>query len=322
MSIATRATELLGVEHPIVLAPMGDVSGGELAAAVSRAGGLGLIGGGYGDANWLTREFDAAAGARVGCGFITWSLARQPDLLDVALERDPVAVMLSFGDPAPFAERVRASGAVLLCQVQNRGQAERALDVGADVLVAQGTEAGGHGYGSRTTLTLVPELADLVDRRGSEAVVLAAGGIADGRGLAAALTLGASGALVGTRFYLAAEALSTPQARDHAVGATGEDTCRTTVYDIVRGYPWPEGHTVNTLGNDFVSRWHGAESELQRDLGNAAAEYRRAVAERDYDIANVFVGQAAGLVDSVLPAADIVTDIADRAEVILGGLVR
>lgn len=322
MSMATRVTELFGVEYPVVLAPMDKVAGGELAAAVSRAGGLGLIGGGYGDAEWLTRQFDAAADARVGCGFITWSLSRQPDLLDRALERRPVAVMLSFGDPAPFAETITASGALLLCQVQNRAQAERALDAGADVLVAQGSEAGGHGCGSRTTVTLVPELADLVTRRGLDTAVLAAGGIADGRGLAAALTLGAAGVLVGTRFYAAAEALSTPQARNRAVAATSDDARRTTVYDIVRRHPWPDGHTISVLGNDFVSRWHGAESELHRNLETAAADYRQAVDDRDYTTANVTVGQAAGLIDSVLPAADIVTGITREAGTVLTRLAR
>ncbi|MDR7304120.1 NAD(P)H-dependent flavin oxidoreductase [Haloactinomyces albus] len=322
MPITTRATELLGIEHPIVLAPMDDVAGGELAAAVSRAGGLGMIGGGYGDADWLSGQFDAADGVRVGCGFITWSLARQPALLDRALQRSPAAVMLSFGDPVPFAERIKASGALLLCQVQNREHAERALEAGADLLVAQGNEAGGHGYGSRTTLTLVPEIADLVARRGLDVAVLAAGGIADGRGMAAALTLGASGVLVGTRFYAAAEALSTPQARDRAVAAAGEDVRRTTVYDIVRGHPWPDGHTISVLGNDFVSRWHGAEPELHRNLESATADYRSAVDNRDYTVANVTVGQATGLVDSVLPAADIVTAMAEHAGTTLSVLAR
>ncbi|HET9875426.1 MAG TPA: nitronate monooxygenase, partial [Mycobacterium sp.] len=155
---------------------MAAVAGGRLAAAVSAAGGLGLVGGGYGDEAWLRREFELADGARVGCGFITWSLAGCPELLDLALAYQPVAVMLSFGDPAPFAETVRSSGARLICQVQDLGQADRALRAGADVLVAQGSEAGGHGYGPRTTMTLVPEIVDLVAARGTGTPVLAAGG--------------------------------------------------------------------------------------------------------------------------------------------------
>lgn len=315
---STAAARLLGIEHPIVLAPMDSVAGGELAAAVSRAGGLGMIGGGYGDEAWLGRQFALAEGTRVGCGFITWSLAGQPRLLDLALEHRPAAVMLSFGDPAPFAQRITDSGARLVCQVQDRDQAERALGVGADVLVAQGCEAGGHGRGSRTTMTLVPELADLLARTGSEAALLAAGGIADGRGLAAALVLGASGVLVGTRFYAAAEALSTPQARQRVTAATGDESCRTTVYDLVRGYPWPEGHTMSVLGNEFTVRWHGAETELRDDLESAGAEFRQALAGRDYAVANVTAGQAAGLIGSVRPAADIVASMAGEAAAALG----
>lgn len=317
MALSTSLTRLLGIDHPILSAPMDAVAGGALAAAVSDAGGLGLIGGGYGDHEWLARQFDLAAGSRVGCGFITWSLARQPGLLDLALERRPVAVMLSFGDPATFAEAIKSAGALLICQIQDRAQAERALDAGADVLVAQGSEAGGHGYWPRSTLTLVPEIADLVAARRGESAVIAAGGIADGRGLAAALVLGASGVLVGSRFYAATEALSTPRAQAEVVAATGDDCCRTTIYDTVRGYPWPAGHTMNVLSNTFTNRWHGCETALAEHLDAATAEYEQALADRDYTIANVTIGQAAGLIDSVRPAAEIVSGLVEQASTAL-----
>lgn len=321
MPIRTRATRKFDIEHPVLLAPMDAVAGGELAASVSRAGGLGMIGGGYGDQAWLRQQFALTAGCRVGCGFITWSLARQPQLLDIALEHEPVAVMLSFADPAPFAEKIKSAGVLLICQVQNAEHAAHALDVGADVLVAQGNEAGGHGYGDRTTMTLVPEIVDLVAGRGSDAAVLAAGGIADGRGLAAALALGAAGGLVGTRFYASAEALSTPEARQRVVAAAGADTCRTTVFDTIRR-PWPDGHTISVLRNQFTSRWHGAEDELQRNIEPATAEFRQALIDRNYEIANVTVGQAAGLVRSVLPAAEIVRRMVDDAAAILASVPR
>ena len=155
MSLHTRLTEFFGIEHPILLAPMADVSGGRLAGVVTAAGGLGLIGGGYGDAEWLHCQFDEAKGARVGVGFITWSLARNPELLDVALARQPATIMLSFGDSGEIAERIHQANVPLTIQVQRLGQARRALEVGADVIVAQGGEAGGHGMGARSTLTLV-----------------------------------------------------------------------------------------------------------------------------------------------------------------------
>ena len=177
MALRTRLTDFFGIRHPIVLAPMDPASGGELAAAVSAAGGLGLIGGGYGDRNRLEAEFGKAGNQRVGCGFITWSMAKNPDLLDFALARKPAAMMLSFADPAPFAEKVHAAGVPLICQVHNLEHARRALAAGAAVLVAQGTDAGGHGLSTRGTISLVPSVADLVARERPEAMVLAAGSI-------------------------------------------------------------------------------------------------------------------------------------------------
>src|SRR5215207_5722149 len=123
MPLQTRLTVTLGIEHPILLAPMDLVANGKLASAVSRAGGLGLIGGGYGNADWLEQEFAAAGNAKVGCGFITWSLAKKPELLDLVLRHRPVAVMLSFGDPGPFAPKIKESGAKLICQVQSLAMA-------------------------------------------------------------------------------------------------------------------------------------------------------------------------------------------------------
>jgi nitronate monooxygenase len=317
MPLSTALTRLFDVDYPVVSAPMAAAGGGQLAAAVSRAGGLGLVGGGYGDAAWLTRELELAAGARVGCGFITWSLAERPELLDLALAYDPVAVMLSFGDPAPFGETVKSSGARLLCQVQDLDQADRALQVGADVLVAQGSEAGGHGYGHRSTMTLVPEIVDLVAARGAGTPVLAAGGIADGRGLAAALMLGAAGVLCGTRFYAAAEALTTTHAREIVKAATGDSTCRTGIYDIVRDHRWPKGHTMSVLRNAFTDRWHGAEAELRADSDRLSEQYRQAVTAADYRIANVTAGQAVGLISETAPAGDLVTEIASEAAALL-----
>ena len=191
MAIHTALTDTLDIRHPVLLAPMDLVADGKLAAAVSSAGGFGILGGGYGDETWLKKELDVAGKARVGVGFITWSMARQPRLLDVTLERKPAAVMLSFGDPAPHADRIKRAGALLICQVQTAAMAKDAVAKGADIIVAQGTEGGGHG-GSVSTMPLVPAIVDAV---GNSVPVVAAGGIADGRGLAAALMLGASGVL-------------------------------------------------------------------------------------------------------------------------------
>ena len=197
------------------------VADGRLAATVSRAGGFGLIGGGYGDEAWLRRELDAAGDARVGVGFITWSMAKRPALLDLALERRPPAIMLSFGDVRPHAPKIRAAGALLICQVQTLEQARDALANGADILVAQGAEAGGHGV-SRSTFPFVPAVVDAA----KGVPVVAAGGVADGRGLAAALMLGADGVLMGTRFYASQEAAGFAAAKELIVAASGDHTLR------------------------------------------------------------------------------------------------
>lgn len=313
MTLRTRLTEKLRIKHPVLLAPMGTVAGGRLAGAVSEAGGLGLIGGGYGDKDWLEREFAAAGNRRIGCGLITWSLAKKPDLLDVVLARRPAAVMLSFGDPRPFANRIKAQAAVLICQVQSRDHALQALDAGAEIIVAQGTEAGGHGS-SRAALPLVPAIADLVARRAPEAMVVAAGGIADGRGLAAALALGADGVLVGTRFYASAESLGHDRAKARIVAASGEDTLRTSVFDTVRGYDWPDGFTGRALRNDLTARWHGRETELAGMIDSEMARYREAAAQGDLNTTVIFAGEGADLIGDIPSAGEIVTRLVSEAE--------
>src|SRR6516165_4422358 len=147
MPLTTPLTRTLGVQHPILLAPMDVVAGAKLVRAVSGAGGFGILGGGYGDQSWLEQETAKLQGfsAPFGIGFITWSLARRPEPLDIALSARPRAIMLSFGDPKPFAPSIKAAGALLICQVQDEEMASGALEAGADILIAQGTEAGGHG---------------------------------------------------------------------------------------------------------------------------------------------------------------------------------
>jgi nitronate monooxygenase len=295
--------DVLGIAKPLVLAPMGFVSGGALAAAVTRAGGLGLIGAGYGDAAWIRQQFQRAEGARVGIGFITWSLAKQPQLLDLALEHKPSAVMLSFGDPRPFAAKIRQSGAKLICQVQSLAITRQALEAEPDVLVAQGTEAGGHG-GERSLFALLPAVKDVA----GQTAVLAAGGIADRRGYEAAMALGAAGVLIGTRFSASDEALTAPQAKKRIVEASGDATVRTTVFDVVRAFEWG-GITGRALRNGFIARWHGNEHALQDNISQERKAYLAAVERQDFDTALIFAGEAVDLIDSVLPAAEIVRRI-------------
>ena len=312
----TKLTAKLALNLPILLAPMGGASGGRLAAAVTAAGGLGLIGGGYGDADWLDREFAAAGNARVGCGFITWALARQPALLDRVLAHAPAAMMLSFGDPAPFAAQIHAAGSTLICQVQTIAHTQAALDCGAQIIVAQGTEAGGHGA-TRATLTLVPEVADLLARRSPATVLVAAGGIADGRGMAAALMLGADGVMLGSRLWASPECLIHPNHQRAALAENGDATIRQRAADIARGYDWPAEFTGRVLRNAFVDRWHGHEDQQRQGAEAGRAAYLAAVAEGRTAEVGVFVGEAIGLMHDIAPAADITQRIAAEAEALL-----
>jgi nitronate monooxygenase len=318
MALRTRLTQRLGIEHPVLCAPMGFVTGGKLAAAVTAAGGLGLIGGGYGDAEWLEREFAAAGNGRVGCGFITWSLATQPHLLKQTLVHAPAAVMLSFGAPEPFAAAIKASGTCLICQVQTMAHARAAVASGADIIVAQGSEAGGHGQ-TRTTFTLVPEIADYLTKAAPETVLVAAGGVADGRGLAAALMLGAEGVLVGSRFMMSEEALVPAGLHEAVARASGDATVRTTVLDVVRKLEWPPEHTGRALRNRFVDTWHGREGELGTadTVVREFERYTRARDAGDMDNTGIFIGEAAGLLNDVRPAGDIVRDMVAEAGQIL-----
>jgi nitronate monooxygenase len=315
MPIQTRLTERLGITHPILSAPMGFVAGGRLAAAVTAGGGLGLIGGGYGDSEWIEREFAAAGNARVGCGFITWSLRKQPHLLDLVLAHAPAAVMLSFDSPEPFAKAVKDSGATLICQVQSMARAREAVDAGADIVIAQGGEAGGHA-GSRSTFTLVPEVADYLAKRSPETLLVAAGGIADGRGLAAALMLGAEGVLIGSRFLFSEEILLSPKLQDAMLKADGDATIKTRALDVVRKYEWPCEITGRALRNKFVNDWHERDAELAAPE-TQARELKRYTDARDTgdsDNAGLFLGEAIGLIADTQPAATIIERIVQEAE--------
>lgn len=319
MALHTRLTELFNIEHPIISAPMAFAAGGNLAAAITNAGGLGLIGGGYGDAEWLEREFSEARNARVGCGFITWSLAKCPELLDLALTYSPAAVMLSFGSPIPFAARVKAAGARLICQIQNMEHAREAVAANADVIVAQGAEAGGHGM-FRATLTLVPEIADYLIKAAPETVLVAAGGIADGRGLAAALMLGAEGVLIGSRFWASAEALVNTAFQNLALNADGDSTIRTTVVDVARKIEWPKPFTARVMKTRFVEDWHGREADLAKPeiADREMHRYVTAMQKADPDNTGVWVGEATGLIRDVRPAGELLQEIVGDAEGLLG----
>lgn len=316
----TGLTEQFGIRHPILNAPMALIAGGRLVAAVSDAGGLGILGAGYagtfGGEPDLHEELELARGRKFGVGFVTWALERAPQILEESLKHSPICMFLSFGDARQFADKIRRTGAKLICQVQCLRHVEEALDAGADAIVAQGAEAGGHGA-TRSTLPLVPEVADYLAKHSPKTLLLAAGGIADGRGLAAALMLGADGVLVGTRFWACAEAL-TPQAMIHrAVRATGDDTVRTKAIDALRGAPWPEEFSFRVLKNKFTDEWAHRETEAKAARGSLASTYVDARKRQDLDMCLTVVGEATGLLHDRPSAASIIEAMVAQAESLL-----
>ncbi|MEM7688603.1 MAG: nitronate monooxygenase [Pseudomonadota bacterium] len=328
----SRFAKAFGLTTPIALAPMAGASGADLTAACCKAGALGLLGGGYGERDWTQREYgiaaqalsaDRAAAARLGCGFITFKMEQDRSALDVVLEHEipPAALMLSFGDPTPFARDIKERGIKLICQIQSMAQLPQAVDAGADVIVAQGVEAGGHGYSAsegRSTFTFVPEIADWLAARSPDVLLLAAGGIADGRGLAAAMMLGADGALIGSRLWATEESLAPDAAIAQAIMADGDGTARSAVFDILREKDWPTGYNFRSLRNAIHREWEDRLEELRANPAAAIADYKDGVATEDYTRAHVTVGEGTGLINSNASAGEAIETITQEARVLLG----
>jgi nitronate monooxygenase len=318
--IQTRLTKRFGIKHPIICAPMALVTGGALAAAVSRAGGLGIVGGGYagtlGGEPDLDTELCIAKSEKFGVGFITWALSQAPTVLTKALEYSPFCIFLSFGDPSPFTEKIRRTGALLLCQVQCMSDIDLALRGGAAAVVVQGSEAGGHGA-SRSTFPFLPEAADYLKQYSPETLLLAAGGVADGRGLAAALILGADGVVVGTRFWASAEELTKKAHTDKAIAANGDSTVRTKALDALRGIAWPRQYSFRFLKNKLSNEWVNREDQAFQAFGSQAERYAQARVRDDLDTVAVVCGEAIGIIHERPSAESIVTSMAEQAENIL-----
>jgi nitronate monooxygenase len=329
-SLSSRFSTRFGLTHPIALAPMALASGGALAAACAKAGALGLVGGGYGDLNWTQREYEralaetqgASAQSRIGCGFITWKLDENAAALDWVLTQRPVAVMLSFGDPRPYAARIAAAGAVLMCQVQRMDQVPQALQAGAGVIVAQGGEAGGHGMdglNGRATLTFVPELADWLATHAPETLLLAAGGVADGRTLAAVRLLGADGALVGSRLWATQESLAPLGAKGQAVAINGDGTARSSIFDVLRRKNWPAPYDFRAIRNELHREWEGKIDALRAAPESARAQYDAGVIAGDFSQAHATVGESVGLIADLPPAAEVIARMGTGAADALRG---
>ena len=322
MTIRTPFCDLAGIDVPILSAGMaGGTAGPALAAAVSNAGGLGGLGGidrsGPDGLRRRIAETRTLTEKPFSVNLWVYLLRQAPGFLDVCIEERVPSITLSFGDPAGYTTKARDAGILVLHQVQTVAGARQAVAAGVDAIIAQGGEAGGH-TGSVATMALVPQVVDIA----GAIPVLAAGGIADGRGLVAALALGAQGVVMGTRFVMAEEA--TPPAHQHReriLAATGDDTVYTDVFDIVDGMRWPDGISGRTLRTPFTDEWHGREPELaaQRQTILASTEHPGEAPERAQ---SAYAGQIAGLIRDVKPAAVIIADIMREANDVLARLPR
>ena len=312
----TRICDMLGIEHPIISAPMsGGIAAADLAAAVSEAGGFGLIGGmTTGGPEWLReqiRKVRQLTNKPFGVGFIS-SFPGLDEFVKVALEEQVVAMSHSFADPTAYIPAAHASDVKLIAQVQTVEQAVVAAQAGVDILVAQGTEAGGHtGYNG--TLPMVTAVLDIA----GDLPVLAAGGIADGRGLAAVLVLGAEGAWIGTRFYASRESGGENWEKDRMLEAGTDDTVLTQIYDLTLEYPFPRDVGDRVLRNDYTSSWHGQNDDVIAHREELRAQVVTAMREGNARIAAVRAGNAIGMIHEIKSAAEIVREITTEAERIL-----
>ncbi|MEO5574883.1 MAG: nitronate monooxygenase [Gaiellaceae bacterium] len=319
--IRTSFTELVGVEHPVVSAGMaGGAAGGELAGAVSEAGGLGIVGASLLESDRLREEVARARELTAKPIGVNLLLFGNEHLLGPVLELQPAVLSTAWPrddqDLAAIFAQAHARGIQVMHMVATLPDAVAAVEAGADMIVAQGGEGGGH-VGEMGTTVLVRQVVKAV----APVPVLAAGGYADGAGLASALALGADGILMGTRFIATAECAMAESDKEGVVASDGHDTVVTSVHDTFSGRDWP-GAWSRGPRNRFVEEWLGREPELRRRRNEVRKRLAAAAERGDRDYWLMWFGQSAGLVDAVRPAGEIVREVVAEAEEILRGLSR
>lgn len=315
--IQTRFTEMFDLTYPIMSAPMALHSGGTIAGAVSAAGGLGTFGGiTLAGPEWITTEISRirdVTDATFGVGFITSFLDFASPLLDTALADGAPVIVFSFGDPTRWIEQARAAGARTIAQIQTVEGADLAVEAGVEVLVAQGNEAGGHTGHS----ALYPLLSRVVERH-PNVPVLAAGGIGDGRALAAALCAGADGALVGTAFMATPEMIEIDDViKNQIIDSDGTNTVFTKSWDALGGLPWPDEIGERVLANSFTDRWQGREGEVGERRAELADDHAYTPDHPDPAMDHIPFGPSAGVVDAIHPAAQVTERMCVDAEHLL-----
>ena len=314
--LRTRICALLGIEHPIVLGGMGNATSPELVAAVSTAGGLGVLGATRQNPEELARDAAAIRAATTRpFGLNLLLFMERPGQYDALLAARPKVISTAWAaleqDLGGYVARAHAVGALAMHMISTVAEAKAAARAGMDIIVAQGTEGGGH-IGLMGTMPLVPMVVSAV----APIPVLAAGGVADGRGLAAALALGADGVLLGTRFLATDESPIAKGFKQAILDSDGHDTLVTDIPDVASGNTWP-GAYVRVRRNRFIEEWMGRDNELRRRRVEVSAQLREAAQAGDPDRGAVMIGQTAGLIDRIEPAADLVRQISRDAEAIL-----
>lgn len=318
----TKVTELLGIEHPIISAPMGpDLTGAELVAAVSNAGAFGLLQAQFAAPQLFRGEIhktrdltDKPFGVNLLLHFPV------EEQVAVCLEEKVTALSFFWGDPSAYVERAHDAGVLVIHQAGSVEAARKSAAAGVDLIIAQGLEAGGHVAGGISTLVLVPQVIDAVN----PTPVAAAGGIADARGVAAVLALGAQAAVLGTRFLATSEARAHAEYKQKLIDATSEDTVHTTLF----GHGWPNA-PHRTLRTPFVEDWLGKEEQGQESradepvIGHSTIAGQEIPIQRfmgmppnsdstgNIELRNLLAGQDVGMIREIKPAREVVLELVE-----------
>lgn len=319
--LTTLLTRLWGIDLPIIGAPMAGRAGGELAAAVSAAGGLGMIGVGSGTSpEWIAENAEIAGdGGNFGIGLMVWALDEaaaahgSASQFDAAIAADPTVLSLGFGDPAPWVPRAHAAGISVVAPVNTMLQVRQALEADVDVLCIQGTDAGGH-TGRIGTMPLMQNILNYAAAHAPAVPVAVAGGIGSGRGVAAALAAGADAAWIGTALLGSPEALGSDELKIAAVKASSRHTVLTGIYDRAEQVDWDtRTWPTRTVRNDFVDRYADDRAVTDEELIAARAEGGEYADSR-----KLHAGQGIGLLRRREPAGDVVRRFAQEAGTLLG----
>lgn len=313
--LKTPLCDLFGIEVPIVLAPMGTCTSAELAAAVSNEGGLGGVGSLFRTTAAIKRDIDMVRKLTNR----HFAVNHIPQCLDAeafryTLEARPAVISFALGDPGNLVRQAHDVGSLVMLQVTTVDQALQAAERGVDVIVAQGGEAGGY-CGDVSTMALVPQVVDAV----SPIPVVAAGGIFDGRGIAAALMLGAAGVNLGTRFIATEEAPAPVEWKKAITGARSEDVIKAEVLNDITPLPGTAGFptVLRSLHTDFLDEWSTKREEARRERDRLRQQIVSTTQAGQPHATLLTAGQTAGGIKEILPVASLIRQLVAEAEAVL-----